>query len=512
MIPVLGPDGAPALLQDGALSLEEGRRYLVALPSDAQVVFSDRPLSYDPAAGGFVVQPDYNAGHGWLRADWSGERVQLPVTTAPRSDKLDPHAWGAMLEDLARWAPTATVGLGAQGHGGVSVQGLPTPILLQALSPLLPTLVQSLWDVLAHLRTRTRAQTERRSLATVRQVRPQTVRWLTRHPGAAAWVLPGVEPGTRLPHVPVPRSTETLNTPANRAVVWLVRAVASRLTQLSARLAGVAPGIATDHDWAQARAASLTHGAERLTRALRRSALARVRPAAPDDAALLVLADDPWYARFHRWARLFLAPAFAPQGGHAPAPSRPTFELYEMWCFLALRARLAGALTGWTWQHLPTDLFHDLGSGAGLSVRATGPQGTLTLGFNRTFLGVLDPRRAARWSLAKQRRPDVVVVFEPVDGSGRWVVLDAKYRVTTDSVADAFQSVHTYANGLRWVLDGRDTPPRGTVLLTPSRPDPAPWYTPAFRRAHGCGALRLRPGSAEHQVTQWILSTLEIDP
>src|SRR5690606_19948648 len=84
-----------------------------------------------------------------------------------------------------------------------------------------------------------------------------------------------------------------------------------------------------------------------IEREVHASFLRHLRREPASDAALLVAVDDPRYSRFQRQARRFLSPLFSIKGGEDPgAPSRATFHIYELWCFLAVKRALGEALPG----------------------------------------------------------------------------------------------------------------------------------------------------------------------
>jgi hypothetical protein len=86
------------------------------------------------------------------------------------------------------------------------------------------------------------------------------------------------------------------------------------------------------------------------------------------------------------------------------------------------------------------------------------------------------------WSISKQRVPDLVLKVERA-GDLRFVVLDAKYRTSRDSVLDAMESAHIYQDSLR--IGSRR--PEGSLLIVPSGGG-APWLEdPEFQTEHRVG-------------------------
>lgn len=224
---------------------------------------------------------------------------------------------------------------------------------------------------------------------------------------------------------------------------------------------------------------------------------------------MAAVVDDPSYARLHRLGRLFRSPLF--QLGSLPgspgAATRPSYELYELWTFLALR-RLLGVLLPehrWTSQGLaPLSCLGEPLEGA--SFEATGPGLTLRLLFNPTFNGYLSRGAAPRFSISKARRPDLVLLWQEGEWR-RWVCLDAKYRVTKDNLAEAFESAHFYRDSLRWPEWGGRC--EAAVLLAPAELNAcSPWFDPGFLAEHQVGVFRLTPGAEVGPLSEWLSKLL----
>lgn len=175
----------------------------------------------------------------------------------------------------------------------------------------------------------------------------------------------------------------------------------------------------------------------------------------------MTVRNDPTYACVHRLARRFLAASLSLEtvGERLPAPVRPSFDLYELWTFLALKQQLEAAYPSaqWRWSPSPAP---DLYGGFGAKSRFTGVipgRGTLELTFNLTFSGWLATQHrpsATRWSISGERRPDLVLTWKGEHHSSGWVCFNAKYRVRSQAQADAFSSLHLYRDSLHWVPFG----------------------------------------------------------
>ena len=76
---------------------------------------------------------------------------------------------------------------------------------------------------------------------------------------------------------------------------------------------------------------------------------------------------------------------------------------------------------------------------------------------------------------------------------GRWIFLDAKYRVGRRNLEDAFQSVHIYRDSLRY--DGYGGTCKAGCLLSPSTsPGSELWFSQEYRNDYLSGVWELKPG------------------
>lgn len=220
--------------------------------------------------------------------------------------------------------------------------------------------------------------------------------------------------------------------------------------------------------WCRGRALRARAAAQRIRGIRDRSWLGAVAPEPASEAALLVLADDPTYARFQRLARRFCSPMFD-LAGSAMDPGAAARPSYELWCLFAVRQLLADALPGWSWSASGLDNLLSLtGSGGGATFVARHGAACLRIVFNPTFRS-LCCRGDGPHSLSGERRPDLVVTLDGGPWGDRWIVLDAKYRAGRENLAKALASVHLYRDAL--VDPARGGRCSGAMILAPSRCD-----------------------------------------
>jgi hypothetical protein len=249
---------------------------------------------------------------------------------------------------------------------------------------------------------------------------------------------------------------------------------------------------------------------EILERARRRSWLRDVTPAPVSEAALLGILDDPSYARLHGLLRRFVRPLFALHGDEGvQAPVRATYDLYEVWCFLAVHRALKRKLPGARWfrKGVSAERFVE-GRGHGSRFAAEVPSGRLELHFNATFPGYLTRGTSQRYSVSGERRPDIVATWKGA-GSTRWACVDAKYRVRADKIAEALGSAHVYRDALRWDDCGGRC--EMVLLAVPNMmPACAPWFSESFLRENGVGAVVAAPGVETEVLVERLLGALRV--
>lgn len=492
---------AEQLIDEGVVRLVEWGRYRVVVPTpvdgeSARASLSGHPLKWDARHLCFPLHVEHQVGSFHLRVTSGAVTKSVRIEVLPKkSVELDARMWGALIGELDEWLPGVTVGAEGASHGGVGSEGVEAPLLAAALIPLLPALQAAIAAVLASPRERETSGWEDVPIHAVRAVDGSLIRWLSRNPESAAVLQGAAERST----VPRRLADSTLDHPVNRYLAWLLRRVLLRLEACAEeleRLGNNRQKNDADARWMNSRAQALREGVRFLKPRLKRSFLRTLRPEPASEAALVVLQDDPLYARVQRLARPFLSPRFQleSEGTRPEAAVRPSYDLYELWTFLALKRLLARLMPDARWSRRGFKNLVRLGAtGGGARYKATLPGGgELGIHFNLTFQSILSSTED-RFSLTKQRRPDLVVTWQSPDGENAWLCLDAKYRAGRKNLADAFSSLHLYRDSLRWKRFGGSS--HVAWLLVPAGSDDcAKWFSPEFFTEYGIGAMRLTPG------------------
>lgn len=511
MITIVGADGSHAARSGDAWVLDEAAGWVVCAPEGAVVTMAERRLAWSAQHKGFHVHLPFAVGRLTLRVTFGGATSEYPVVIQPTPAKLKPDLWATMLRELEAWLPSVGVGVQAPQGGSVGLDGVASVRLAEAVLPLLDSWERALRRVIGRPRVRVRHPIEDVPLHRTHAADRETVAWLARHPTDAAWLDPAknLELEGLPPEVPQRTVEDTLDHPANRHLAWLCVRVHRTLHAAAAALRQVKQDELNDTiAWCEGRAAALDAAAERIDRLRRRSFLGGLRPAPATGSALLVVRDDPAYARVHRLGRLILAPRFQHAEGTLTASTRPTFELYEIWCFLAVQRALAQQLgASVRWASTKMERLLEGGTGEGARFDGHGSNLAVSILFNPTFSSWMARVSNKRRSVSRERRPDVVVTWRE-GAHTAWVALDAKYRVGHDALGKAFDSAHGYHDALRWPEFG-DTC-RAAVLLSPQRTgDAAAWFEPGFRDEQRVGVFAVAPGGGPwNELGRWIVETL----
>jgi len=222
------------------------------------------------------------------------------------------------------------------------------------------------------------------------------------------------------------------------------------------------------------------------------SPLRRLKPVTP------TLRKDPLYARFYALYRQFNR-AITPFDGQPFLLSlERTWQLYEYWCFFQVTEALR-LLVGSTPCFDARSMLQTHSDGISLALRqaevTVTPQ--MKVFFQKTYGyygwdGVRDVARVGAYS--HEMRPDISIEIRDAEGRIKEIVLlDPKYRVSSQSLNQAMDELHRYKDALVGPKRQRLV---GTALaLCPSAARAKRLYFRGdYIHTHGLGALVLKPG------------------
>lgn len=481
----------------------ETGRYLFEKPGpDWHLRVDDEPLSDDDSGSCWAWSPGFYAGEVTAElARNSGARLLFLLDVSPDPAKLGRDTFRRMLDDLWAVDPSLVIGTEPATHQMGAIGQLEDPwAAFMRLRQHAPEFLKALRQVCAHPRRTLRMRRAAMPLHRVRHVDRRTIQSIVRSPAVA--LLTDTETDARHgfaahTRLDVPVVEDSLDSAANRTMLALVQAVLRRSRALLERLGqDVAHAAESDtrtslrRRWPTRRRFLVDLAAD-LHVISRRHPFADVRRPEITAAGLTAVAADPRYAR--AWSTGWRAIRHGLESGSSTDRLwiSPSWEVYERWCFVRLGQLLERLAPGWSWQHFRHP-HRWLGA-------HDGRRAMLTL---QPIFPARDVATGPRWSVSRQREPDIVLFVDEPDGTTRFVVFDAKYRVARSAVLDAMESAHLYQDSLR--VGARR--PEASLLFVP-RSGGTPWLEDeTFQRAHRVGVIQASPKAPGE--CPWVVSEL----
>ena len=507
---VCGGDGLRALhpsRANGGFSERREATFIGPADGDYRLLVDDEPLAGTQDASGnrWTWRPGFYAGE--VRAellDSAGRsRGVWRLDVSPDPAKAGGELFARMIDQIIGFDARLVIGeeparrrLGALGDTDDPL------VLFERLRKRRLDLERALAAIRREPLSVLRARRRFVPLREARRPDLRTLRAAVRHPAALAAIGRGA--GSSPPAVPagdpildVPAVERTLDAPANRCILHMLRALLFRCRSLAARIGELAQAQVSDTRTGVASRAGrwrqiLGHMEREFTAAERRRPFSEARRPEVTAAGLNAVAAHPLYAQFWRVGWEALRRGVYRLDPQDLLPLSPTWEIYERWCFVALAKKLR--------EWLPDFVWADAGAAGSDRRRLTGRRRDgrrLTLHLQRAFVNTKGTEREESWSISRECRPDLVVTLESAGKETRFVVLDAKYRAGKDAILSGMmESVHPYADALRW---GPRRPDR-TLLLVPNAGE-AEWLTRAdYVEQHGAGVAAFRP---DLELPEW---------
>jgi len=417
------------------------------------------------------------------------------LDVSPNPEKSGRQAFGEMLDDLRALEPALLVGTEPPTLASGTLGRHADPMIEFArLRRFVPELLRMLDRIRSQPIRALRVERADLPVNRVRRVDRATALGALRNPAALVFLdrqargAPASEGSTRLN---VPLTEETHDSAANRCLVALGRGIVRRARSIAIRFEAQVQKIddhATRTDMSErwrVRRSVLEDLERRMVDQLRRSPFRDVARPEITAAGLNAIASHPLYARAWRFGWKAMRPGVAGDPESDRLWTSPTWEVYERWCFARLATDLAALRPDLEWTSVEFG-----GKDADAWATGRGTDEVIEILFQPKFPGRKPSSTSNFRSIAKGRFPDVVVTHQ-LGAVRRFIVLDAKYRVSRPNVVDAMDSAHLYHDSLRW----GDERPWLSVLLVP-RAGGAVWLeAPEFWREHGVGVAELTVGS-----------------
>ena len=304
--------------------------------------------------------------------------------------------------------------------------------------------------------------------------------------------IPGI---SAEPIFDTPAVERTVDSPANRTALLMLRALSRRAGELPKRLHELADRQESDTRTALAarlpERKALLEEMERAFRAAeRRPPFSQITRAEVTAAGLNAVSAHPIYSRFWQTAWAALRPGVYGLERNDLLPLAPTWEIYERWCFVALAKRLREWLPKWNWTSRGPE-----GSDRRRVVGRGADGVTLTLRLQSTFRNTRGVPGEEGWAVSRERRPDLLLTRSRGGRITDFVLLDSKY-TAKNLLNEIGDTTHAYQDGLRWGREGLR--PAATLIVAPSTSaveyDGHPWLADeSFIREHRVGAVAMRP-------------------
>ena len=465
-------------------------------PGGCRLLVDDAPLDTRDS-GVWVWTPGFYAGP--VRAELldagGGVLGSWRFDVSPDRGKVGPELFAGMVRDILDRDPELVLGTEPARHRLGALGESEDPLVeLERLRRREGALARAVAAIHREPRSVLRTRREWVPLHRVRRADLRTLRTALREPAALAAL-----PRTRAvemagssaspPFLDTPAAERSLDSPANRAALYMLRALRRRAGRVLERLREKArqEGDADTRTGTLAalphRAALLNRMSRRFERAERESPFRDARRPEITAAGLNAVAAHPVYAQFWRTGWEALRPGI--RGDAADdLPLSPTWEIYERWCFVELARRLREWLPEREWKES----------------RRGGASGRRWVRFRRgdgACVGLFLQKAASRVgtdlrSVSVLCKPDLVLFRESPGDAPGFVVLDAKYRAKEERILSGMkESAHFYQDALRW--NGRR--PDLTLLLVPNV-SAADWLSaPEFVARNRVGAVALLPGA-----------------
>ena len=438
---------------------------------------------------------------------WEEKEYQEQIVIHAHPDKIEDRSlWQNMLEDLLDWSESL---LGHQGvrDANVGIGDLNHYLMLEALYPLLERFIRSLEHLFENLRER--SITPDTSLHLLELRAPFPLQQIATNPNAIAWIQ-GKQGTGAIPIIDAPFVTQTYDHPVNRYIRWLVEKIVYNVFDAVDKLLHIdftKDKTSNEMQWRKYRADILKQEGMKLQQLLWNSPLANVSSSPMEDAAFLVILNDPLYAEVHRYGRLLCYHTLNIQDGAFAASMSRSFDIYEIWCFQEIVAQFKQVL-----HTSPVYKFNskeqDNPHWGTIAIFDT-DNAQIMVEYNATFtanfsLSKKDGPPKKRYSILNTQRPDIVVYYQK-NAHKVWVALDAKYRTSKENVSKAFSSAFAYNQTLfdpNFNSIHIDGAPLGCYLLVPKKlHETAHWFGTEFASRYQFGVFEYRPSKGLDQMT-----------
>lgn len=500
---------APTALLDTAnqpiRGFSERCKYFIECPEDlqsAQLYVDDARLQKIP--GYWVWQPGFYAGEVDLELVLSDQAtiISWRVDVSNDPDKSGKQVWQQFIQDIVHFDSARLAGSEPGQHqlGGISrFAGL--WLRYARIKQFFPRYAQGLKAVLLNPVQGFQQQTQLYTLGRLRKFTPYVVQQLIQH----ADLLVGTRANTSSAfrdvqnlQVQATYIDKSWDTPANRQLKFQLNLIDRRVTQV---LINLKRDLTTMVNEASETRTSLN---ERLIRRINYLTVIKKHlqhvtqqlPFSSTDAEKSYgmdfesVAGHPHYQLTWRMGVRLLREGISGLSNDESHYLIPSWDIYEVWCFVALTSGLKRKFPHMKWQLLQH-------SGR-LTFRAKHEGFSIRLHSQKSFRAILHRPSANQnvpHSISGMRRPDLVL--EVVNaGMTQFICLDSKYTSRSKRILEEMASAHIYHDSLRWERKR----PVLSLLLVPCNDHLAELESESWWQEHQTGCFTMQNAESSSQL------------
>ncbi|MEJ5028440.1 DUF2357 domain-containing protein [Comamonas sp. MYb69] len=427
-------------------------------------------------------RPSFYAGQVALEVVAPGERACYFLDVSPTSSKSGQAAYEEMISDIRAFDQSLLNGTSSAsmefGHSGRTGR-YELDILLSRLRVHGPKFLNTVESIANSPHRALAAEARRLPLSRVRRLHPSSLQD-RRLASLALGYAQAIDAVDSL-QVNSQTSAPTFDTPANRALLSLLRRFRAAVTAMQDCVRDLKLGSPREEQILRIeRRLEDLHKLEIRSHTLLIGTLfSEVSSSETTSAGLTQIAALPTYSRAYRIGCRALDTGIQGDNSADKLHIPPSWGIYETWCFIQVvqavreitqkQAIEANAIT----VAAERCISFSLDNGSSLEVL-----------FQATFPSLKPSSKRLGWSLSKERRPDLILVYH-CKGERQTFVLDAKWRSGRSNVLDAMESAHIYHDALR--MDNRA--PTFSLLLLPGASEVPEFEAIEFIQTHAIGAV-----------------------
>lgn len=486
--------------------------YLFRIPSsECRLFVDDAQLSSGGTGGYWLWEPGFYAGEVDLELESPeySEPLRYKVDVAPAPHKSGRQQYLDYIEDITEYAPDLLSGSEPARHnlGGLSHLNATIWIRYVRLRSFIDAYLVALRFVCERPLFYQRHYRQEIPVHLARRIDRNSVRRLVANPTLLAAVVGsdvGAESSQWLDNrLDVPFSEMTLDHPANRLLVTQLKGVQRLVEQLIQAFDQASFSRSATETDIQSRLSRKIDYLQSLKRSLKkisaREPFRSVRGRQSGVAGINAVSGSPHYARSHRMGVRILREGISKHDHDEQHYLAPTWQIYEVWCFVAVARELQRQLPGYQWTHARKQNSADM--------ILEGAKGTSRV---KLYGQLRCPSAESEncygyTSISRERRPDLVLEYADAKSQG-YICLDSKYSTTSQNVLEAMASAHIYRDSLRW--QGRK--PGLSLLLLPHTDDVPLLSARDYIDRHGVGCIKLGGSQDAVSLVESLLVSLKV--